>query len=281
MKIQKKNNYSFNFKSGLTNNMKKEILSCDVQKISNEFSKQGIVTDFKNNQVVAWSSLKCLEIIKSINKQFDLNLALPKGIFVEDFRNLNILNTKALGFCNTFPTKVYKDFEQKFPEKTIFFNEYMKGFSSEGNLSWENIDEYADYNKMMSYSSTDFFLDIILHEFTHVIHIDNLLKKLGVENYLKGLVDLKEKNSSFRKKYYNKIAYNSCLYAGTNPMESVACDMSKRIITSLNQVELKPNFDFTECSPYKEYSFKDILLSRVWFNGYDKLIKRFWDGNFK
>ena len=52
MKVRNENN-SFNFKAGLTNRMKRQICSCNVQKVSAEFSRYGIPTDFKENKVIA------------------------------------------------------------------------------------------------------------------------------------------------------------------------------------------------------------------------------------
>ena len=74
-----------NFRAGLTSAMRSEIRSVDVAKVSEALQKQGIQSDFKGNKMLAWCSLKSVEIINEINKRFGVKLGLPKGIFVEDF----------------------------------------------------------------------------------------------------------------------------------------------------------------------------------------------------
>lgn len=65
--------------------MQSEIHAADVRKISQEFAKNGIQTDFKGNKVVAWCSLMCYQIIKGLNTNYGLKLGLPNGIFLDMF----------------------------------------------------------------------------------------------------------------------------------------------------------------------------------------------------
>ena len=51
MKVQNNNHY-INFHAGLTKQMCREIASCDITKISHEFSKYSIPTDFKENKIM-------------------------------------------------------------------------------------------------------------------------------------------------------------------------------------------------------------------------------------
>lgn len=283
MKVKNENN-CFNFRAGLTKDIERQISSCNVQKVSAEFYRYGIPTDFKENKIIAWASLKCLQIIQTLNSKYNLNLGLPSGIFVEDFANIDIKNCEnILGFCNTIPQPFLKKNKRIFPEKTIFFNQYPDKKCSDKNFYWKNINLVADYKKAIGESPTNFFLDIILHEFAHAIHIDHLLKILNKNNYLKLLVKLKEidETSSFREKYLKTISDESCIYAGTNPMESVACDLSKRILSSLEDHRLRPVKNFVEKSPYKECSIIETFLSRILEKKYDRLIRNFWNGNIK
>lgn len=278
MKIQNNNYYSPNFHAGLTKQMKQEIASCNIQKISKEFAKNGILTDFKDNKTVAWCSLKCLEIIKNINEQFNLNLGLPRGIFVEDFNKLDIKNKNSIGVCNVFPVDLYKGSSIIIPEKTIFFNELP-----EEKFFWENIDAHADITKAISISASDFFLDTFLHEFAHAIHEEHLLEKIGS----KKLFDICQKimtnkfKNKFNDKYYRTLYNNCCGYAASHPMEAIACDLSKRIIESLDKNTLLPKTNFTQNSPYRKFSLKEILLSPIKDEKYDQIIRNFWNGKFK
>ena len=101
MKINHTTNTPYpQFQAGLTKQMQAEINHCDPLKISSEFIKMGVPTDFKDNKVIAWCSLKCAEIINNINQKYKLGLTLPKGIFVEDFAELIDVAPDALATCN-------------------------------------------------------------------------------------------------------------------------------------------------------------------------------------
>lgn len=69
MKIQ---NNNINFQAGLTKQIKSEIASSNVKQISDYISKNGIPNDFKENKLIAWCSLKCLEIIKNFEQRIQL-----------------------------------------------------------------------------------------------------------------------------------------------------------------------------------------------------------------
>ncbi len=283
MKVRNENN-CFNFKAGLTNRMKRQISSCNVQKVSAEFSRFNIPTDFKDNKVIAWASLKCLQIIQSLNSKYNLNLALPNGIFVEDFTNLDIPDDQnLLGFCTTIPSPFLKNSKKMFPGKTIFFNRYPNKDCSDKSFTWNNISVIADYKKEVGDSSTNHFLDIILHEFVHVIHCDHLLKKLGPSKYIELLQKIKkmEETNSFKNKYLKIILNKNCLYAGTDPMECIACDMSKRIIEGLEKSNLRLIENVIKISPYRKHNFLERFMSLVFDNKYEILIRRFWNGDIK
>ena len=282
MRIEK-NNYTLNFHAGLTKQIQKEIATCNTKKISAEFSKFNIPTDFRNNKTVAWCSLKCFEIIQNLNKQFNLNLALPTGIFVEDFKKLNILSQDASGSCSIFPTKLYKDSEIIIPEKTIFFNENPDDPNYKGSLYWENIDLCSDISKNSHLAPTDFFLNTFLHEFSHVIHIGHLIKSMGRENFLKvfNKINNPAAISQFKNKYWLLMFENLCTYASSHPMEAVACDFSKRIAEHLNKDTFLIKDDFIKNSPYRKYSVIDTILSPLKYSEYNHTIRQFWNGNFK
>lgn len=98
---------SISFQAGLTKQIRSEIASSNVKQISDYISKNGIPNDFKENKLIAWCSLKCLEIIKTLNKEYNLRLGLPKGIFVEDFKLLNVSNQQSAGITNFAPCQLY------------------------------------------------------------------------------------------------------------------------------------------------------------------------------
>lgn len=266
-----KNSKTLNFKAGLTSQMKKDIASCDPKKISYYLDRHSIQSDFKNDKTAAWCVLKCYELLKNFNKQFNLNLGFPKGIFVEDFNKLNIIKQGTLGFTNFAPTKLYLNNDSITQEKTIFFDQ----------LNWEKIDEISDENFKFGITTTDFFLETFLHEFTHVIHEDNLLNKKSGSNVIAFLQ--KMLNSQFIETFqikYESILKSICNYASENPLETVACDISKRILNSIDKNTLKLQNNFMHSSPYQNFSIiKKICML------YDKkqedssLLNKIWMGN--
>ncbi len=205
-----------------------------------------------------------------------LKLGLPKGIFVEDFGKLNISEKKAAGLLNFAPTKLYSDKDIIVSEKTVFFNEHSPFNHKNGNFFWDNIDTISDRNFETNFSATDFFLDTFLHEFAHAAHEDNLMNKYNG----KRLVNLLQKCLSpqniqnFQTKYkdlFSKI----CQYADTNPLDTVACDLSKRIIESLDKNLLVVQNNFIKNSPYRRFS-----LFGTPFDELQQKLREYWKGNF-
>ncbi len=279
MKVQ---NTNINFQAGLTQKMQKEIASSDIKRIAQEFAKNGIQTDFKENKVIAWCSLKCLEIIKYLNENYHLNLGLPNGIFVEDFQNLNIQDKSSIGFLNFAPVKLHKKDSKITPEKTIFFNEFKDFNHSDGNEYWERIDCMADENFDRHFSSTDFFLEPILHEFLHAVHEQNLIQKLGGKKLVKLLEETltPPKLEIFRAKYQNMLE-KICVYASENPFEAVACDFSKRTIENIDKNVLLPCIDFVSQSPYKKQSLFKRFLIRKPDSKITETLHHFWNGKME
>ena len=267
MKIHKNNN-NFTFKAGLTKSMQAEILRCDTKKIENYFARRNIESDFQNSKVVAWCSLKCLQILETLNKKFCLNLEYPKGIFVEDFRNLNSSQDDAMGFTNFAPAFLHKNKNILVPEKTIFFNA--------SSINWENIDNIADECYEKNISTTNFFLEQILHEFMHVLHENNMLKKIGGTKMIKILQDLlnQEVLNEFLHKHAKSLSH-ICDYAASHPLEAVACDLAKREIASLDKETLLPVSNIFNKKPYN----KKIFLTKNKDNSIEKLIRKYWNGN--
>lgn len=266
--------YSPNFQAGLTSNMKQEIKFADVNKISKYFESQGIENNFKSNKVIAWCSLKCLKILQEMTKRFNLNLGFPKGIFVENFNDLQAINKSSLAFANFAPTKVYKNKDIITSEKTIFFNNF------ENPKIWETIDEIADENYAEGLSPTDFFLETFLHEFMHVIHECHLMNKLGGQKLGTLLLNNPKTDciTKFQTKYGNSLK-QICDYAITNPMEAVACDLSKRAINNLNKEQLVPVNNFIKSSPYDKTGILTDLYANLFIkNRTDKILKKCWDG---
>lgn len=258
MKIQNTNT-NLIFQAGLTKQMKQEIQSCDVSKISHEFAKYGIPTDFKENKVVAWCCLKSLEINKTLKLNF------PNIIKVEDFSKLDA-NENAIGFCNVAPTELYLNSNSIVKENSVFFNQ---------NYDWENLDENADLYFQIGQHSTNFFLETFLHEFAHAAHFKNMLLNMSGTQYVKSIINsLRPENLQNLEHKFFRIK-DLCNYALASPLEFVACDLSKRTITNLDKNSLDVKTNFIPKSPYSKTPFLNFFVKK------DEIFKQaqnFWNG---
>lgn len=275
MRINPISNNNLNFQAGLTSKMKYEIKSCNPEKIAKHFIQNGIPADFKNNKVLAWCSLKSYEIIQFLNQNYGLNLGLPRGIVVENFTHLRGVNPEADAFCTTTPCDIVDD-KILIPENVVFINEYPEYDCPDGNFFWNKIDEIADLNFESKQAPTNHFLHIFLHEFSHAIHNRNLLRKIGVEQYLDLIIKVMSPDfiPSFQQKY-SDILSKLCEHAKTTPYETVACDLSKRLSENLDTKTLMPTINPLINSPYVDKN------SMVKENEYEQAIRRFFYGNFE
>ena len=267
------NNYNFyqGFRAGMTKQMYQEIRNCDTKKVSDYLQRNNIYSDFKGNKVVAWCALKCTEIIKKINSKLGTRFALPTEIYVEDFYKLKA-NVNTIGLTNLAPTKLYINNHRIVPNNVIFFNEFKDENYKGGNAFWDNLDRVADSNYANGLSPTNFFLDTFLHEFAHSAHITNIIKKLGGENYIKTLLEFL--NPNYLQNYqllHRLLTPKICEYAAENPLETVACDLSKHIVEDIDKNELEPINNLVPKSPY----FSDNTSS---LSTFDKILKLIWEG---
>ncbi len=275
MNVQINKKYTYpTFQAGLTSQMKREIAETVPKKVEKELKRLNIPSDFRDNKFLAWASIRCVELINAFNHMYNLNLGLPKGIFVEDFELIESPDKYAMGCCNLLPSKIYKNSDKVVSEKTIFFNVSEKyGI----NDLWKNIDTQADYMFHYGLSATDFYLEPVLHEFDHVIHLDNMLKFLSDKKFVKTIFDIIEKHKfpSFIKNL--TLFGDICMRAQSDPLEAVAYDLSRRKITSIDKDTLFPKVNFINRSPYEDKSFMQRILDRE-PNKLNKLLSRYWRG---
>ena len=156
--------------------------------------------------------------------------------------NNNLLSNQAdMGMCLALPY-LAKNTNKIYPETTIFFNSESK---------WENLDDIADEQYINNYNSTDLFINIILHEFIHAAHFKNLLAKLGTNKYSTKIINACNMQN-------NCVPYNISKqlgkYSSFNPLETIACDITKRICDTLDKTSLLPPFNPLKNSPYDNLS---------------------------
>lgn len=260
------------FGGGLTPKIMQEIHKTDVVAISSKLVQKGIPNDFKGDKVLAWCCDKTVDIFQQLNQRFGLKLALPQGIYVEDFRKLNVDNPQMYGFCNLAPFELRKGFSEDVPSRILFFNSLHK---------WEDIDSISDRRYKEKFASTDFFLDIPFHEFVHSAQEDRLLDLYDDEILLEKLLSLTDPKQieMYQKKYGDKVSRISN-YALNSPLDAVACDLSRRIANSINKVNLTPTKNPFAGSPYQDNvsSFQKLQLK---LNPLNNILKKFWNGEFE
>ena len=281
------------FEAGLTPKIMQEIQKADVLEISDRLAKKGIPTDFKGDKVIAWCCSKTIEILETINKKYNLKLEQPKGIYVKDFRDLNMDDHLATGLCNSTQTFLVRDSNKTTPPKTLFFNSFdavPNKFSEENKYlySWGaiNIDKAADRNYETKFRSTNLFLERFLHEFSHVLHESKLQYTVGGDALAQQIRLFKDPQrvNKYQQKYRHKLA-QVCDYALTNPFDAIACDLSKVIADSLDKETLMPTKNPFIGTPYEDLSF----WQRVNLPTHDKneelslheILRNFWNGKFE
>lgn len=265
MKITQTTNTNPSFGYGITRQISKEIQRCDIAKIQKEFRKNNIPTNFRGDKFFAYCSLKCLEIIKCLNSMYNLNLGLPKGVFVEDFAKLDDELDDASGATTTRPTTAYKNNNTVYPIGTVFFDNHTHYTTNEYDIMSDMLYESGD-------QPSPFFLHLTLHEFAHAMHIDNLINNLGTQKYFKKLL-----SDDIPKEHLSLIKNNVCDYATTDIFEAVACDMSKRIIDHIDEKTLIPTSNPFKHGPYKKYNLFEKLSKK---DELDKIMHNFWLGKF-
>lgn len=277
------------FEAGLTLKMMEEIQQADVLAISSRLAKKGIPTDFKGNKVIAWCCNKTVEILEQLNKKTGRKFVLPRGIYVEDFEKLNIEDKNTIGFCNLARTNLIKNSKEEIPAKIIYFDTLMQkrtNASSEMQwlYDWDNINLISDYRYATKQTGTDSFLDIFLHEVSHNVHLDKLLQRYNGKIVRQKILSAKDEKqvAEYQKKYGARIS-QICNYALTDPLEAVACDMSKIIANALDKETLIPLKNPFIGTPYENLSFwqrVNIPDCSDEERPLNEILRRFWNGKF-
>lgn len=259
------------FEADLTPKMLQEIQQSDILNIANRLVKKDIQNDFRDNKVVAWCCDKTVQIFEQLNKEFGQKLALPKGIYVENFKNLNVENPLLLGTCNLKLSELRKNSDEAIPSRTLFFNSIH---------NWDNIDSISDTQYAAKQFSTDHFLYAFLHEFIHASHEDKLLNKFGGKKLAKKLDSLNEveKLDEYRKKYGEEVK-KICNYADNTPLDAIACDMSKVISDVLDNDTLTPTRNPFIGTPYNRKHFWQ--KTPIDSNPLNNILRNFWNGRFE
>ena len=271
MKIQSTTSNYYSFKAGMSKKVLSEISHVDCAKVQrNIWAENSIEADFANNKIIAWSVAKVVELLTELQKKYNQPFFAPIQIKTASLEKYGMEKDKngLYGFTNFLPQKFDKNSDEITPAMSIIFNK---------DFAWEKLDEISDIDFAKNQTATDHFLESFLHEFFHVFHEGHLLSKYTTEKAISKLKDLSDCNRSqnFQNKYGDLISEVICNYAKESPFDLVACDMSKRFISSLDNQNLLKENPF-ENSPYsKFYSFIKLFRKQ---NQLDDLINSVYNG---
>lgn len=264
-----------NFGAGWSAKIEREIINCKIPDIADTFEKQGIETDFKDNKVIAWCSLKTLEIFNELNQKYKLNLKLPKAVYVEDFSKLHEQNPEEYGICNWYPGYLKKDSDKIYPERTVIFNSFN---DDKYEHNWANIDSIAENLYQNRIMSTPHFLSTPIHEFSHAVQNGYLFDRFNEEDFLKRVRTLiNPQNCNLFKQKYGGFLTSISTKAEQKPLEAVADDMTQKISKALSFDTLHFGYNPFIFSSYPKNSIVGKLLS---FKKSDNILSRIWNGEF-
>jgi hypothetical protein len=274
-------NSKINFGAGWSVQIEKEIEKCNISQITDTFNKQGITTDFKDNKVVAWCSLKTLQIFNELNRKYKLKLALPKAIYVEDFSKLKEQNSNEYGICNWYPAYLKKDSDKVYSERTVLFNSFEsnKRIDTGDEYDWQNINAITERFYKDKFLCSNHFLAIFIHEFGHAAHNANLINKFQPEDFLN---KIRKFTSWAYSTQYNKTfgeLINISKRATDGPFEAISEDMTKKITASLDESILLPTKNPFVKTLYPASSILKTFRASVGKNAdASKILRKIWNG---
>ena len=266
------NNNKITYQGGMNSKIKSEIMHTDCNKIQNSLlDTYDIKADFAGNKIIALSINKVTHLLNELQEKYNLKIWYPAFIFTGKPENYDIdinLSDYTYGFTNFLPCKFNKNSNDTVPGMSIIFNE---------NYPWEKLDEKSDLNFELRHSTTNHFLEPFLHEYGHINHEGNLLTKYAGQELLDKFNELlnHEFISKYKIQYANIIREYLCNYASESPLETIACDMSKRFIDNLDLKELEFKQNPFKASPYEGFSIRKIFKQKT---PLDIMLKAIYNG---
>lgn len=271
MKIQSTTNNFCNFKAGMSKKVLSEISHVDCSKIEKKLLEENCINaDFANNKIIAWSVAKVVELLSEMQAKYKRPFFTPIQIKTEALIKYGKEEDKNIsyGFTNFLPKLFDKTTNEITPGMSIIFNK---------DFPWEKLDEISDMDFAKKQTATNHFLESFLHEFFHIIHEGHILSKYPADEAALKITDLASSNkiNFFQKNYGELISADICNYAQESPFDLIACDMSKRFISSLDEQNKLTKNPFAK-SPYSSfYAFIKLLKKE---NQLEDLVYNIYNG---
>lgn len=171
MKIQNQNN-SFNFKSGLTGKIIKDIVTTNIEKAQADFAKIGTEADFRGKKAVCANFVYATNILYDISEKYKLPFDfVPYAIKV--YENKELINPhEYFAFATNETGNVLKN-EPAYIGGSIFVNKKLSGLFLN--------DYIITKHYLLGKRSSPHFLSNTLHEWFHTIQMNLIYKKYGYE----------------------------------------------------------------------------------------------------
>lgn len=275
VKCYQKSIYQQKFSAGLNRNIIDSAQNCDVNLISGLLHEKGIANNFQGDKVRAFCSMKIIELIDTLNKNFHMGFCYPNAIITGDLAR-HFGKPDTFGFCTFTPIKSKSGFIC--PEKTIFFNQSKADVKTE----LETLDKIADIDYQKKFNSSANFMVNFIHEFAHAIHEGNLLKKHSARKVNRKLQHWNTDNFKIEYKHrFSNFISEICEYAKTNLLDTLACDLSGKLGNGLTE-NLTFETNVLKNTAYEpENSMKRIkkLFIADKIQAKEDLICAIWNGN--
>lgn len=240
------NNYKISFKANVTKSIKNITQNVNPSVIEDIFSKTyGIDVKFNGDKALTTCFTLTLNLFEALSEKVSMfKFIAPPRIRVFEPKNL-VMPTNANEFCITNTKKVLTT-EPAFELRSIFARKMT---------SLDLISKRNDFLYNKKINSSPHFLANYIHEWSHNLHVHEILNKYGYEgncpfakriyptNNAKGLACINQCNEKIKDiKLKNEAKNFMGDYSGNSVMEFFAETMTKLITNSLDDwYNLKQN----------------------------------------
>ena len=237
------------FKAGLTPQIRREISKLDTNFLEKEFAKLNVECSLKGNQAIGGILAYSANILEEGFNKYSLPVIyLPPSVYVYD--NSELIDEEpepdeTMGFCIEEADKIIKG-EPSFDTTSVFIQNQPDDI--------DYLDKLAEDSYKSNFSASAHFMQYVLHELFHAVHLDLIFKRDGYNGkspygkelyknpyikYPKGLYTMDTYSLPIKSDYMQKTIKDSLgKYASTSKAELFAETMTKLFTDSIDSDEM-------------------------------------------
>ena len=237
------------FKAGLTPQIRREISKLDTNFLEKEFAKLNVECSLKDNQAIGGILAYSANILEEGFNKYSLPVIyLPPSVYVYD--NSELIDEEpepdeTMGFCIEEADKIIKG-EPSFDTTSVFIQNQPDDI--------DYLDKLAEDSYKSNFSASAHFMQYVLHELFHAVHLDLIFKRDGYNGkspygkelyknpYIKcpkGLYTMDTYSLPIKSDYMQKTIKDSLgKYASTSKAELFAETMTKLFTDSIDSDEM-------------------------------------------